>query len=238
MPIIPLHHRLNRPKSPLWMLAGCQFAVRMAARSGSDLDWRRQIRCRTAVPTPFTPACDGHPLAPIAGPIVMRGAKSGDVVAIDHNGHINDNPEIDVSGREAARLDISALLAGFSGFTINADSGSHRASIEDTVALLARCRATTECGSWWGWGGSTAQASDPACAIPERSCIDERRPRFGRVSDWNVFGRSAAARRRACGDADRQHVCQRGCWYRAPILRHNPRSGARARRQGRSFDLV
>jgi acetamidase/formamidase len=36
-----------------------------------------------AVPTPFTPACDGHPLAPITGPIVVRGAKPGDVVAID-----------------------------------------------------------------------------------------------------------------------------------------------------------
>ena len=31
----------------------------------------------------FTAACDGHPLAPIAGPIVVRGAKPGDVVAID-----------------------------------------------------------------------------------------------------------------------------------------------------------
>jgi amidase len=37
----------------------------------------------SAVPTPFTPACDGHPLAPIAGPIVVRGAKPGDVVAIN-----------------------------------------------------------------------------------------------------------------------------------------------------------
>ena len=37
----------------------------------------------SAVPTPFTPACDGHPLAPIAGPIVVRGAEPGDVVAID-----------------------------------------------------------------------------------------------------------------------------------------------------------
>jgi acetamidase/formamidase len=36
-----------------------------------------------AVPTPFTPACDGHPLAPITGPIELRGAKPGDVVAID-----------------------------------------------------------------------------------------------------------------------------------------------------------
>jgi hypothetical protein len=34
-----------------------------------------------------------------------------------NNGHINDNPEIDVSGREAVRLDISSLLSGFSGFT-------------------------------------------------------------------------------------------------------------------------
>src|SRR5262249_35846677 len=37
----------------------------------------------SAVPTPFTPACDGHPLAPITGPIVVRGARPGDVVAID-----------------------------------------------------------------------------------------------------------------------------------------------------------
>src|SRR5262249_60366286 len=35
------------------------------------------------VPTPFTPACVGHPLAPITGPIEVRGAKPGDVVAID-----------------------------------------------------------------------------------------------------------------------------------------------------------
>jgi amidase len=35
------------------------------------------------VPTPFTPACDGHPLAPIAGPIRVRGAEPGDAVRID-----------------------------------------------------------------------------------------------------------------------------------------------------------
>ena len=35
------------------------------------------------VPTPFTPACDGHPLAPIAGPVRVRGAEPGDAVAID-----------------------------------------------------------------------------------------------------------------------------------------------------------
>src|SRR6266851_5007024 len=32
----------------------------------------------SAVPTPFTPACDGHSLASIAGPILVCNAKSGD----------------------------------------------------------------------------------------------------------------------------------------------------------------
>ena len=35
------------------------------------------------VPTPFTPACDGHPLAPIAGPVRVRGAAPGDAVRVD-----------------------------------------------------------------------------------------------------------------------------------------------------------
>jgi amidase len=35
------------------------------------------------VPTPFTPACDGHPLAPIAGPVRLRGARPGDAIAVD-----------------------------------------------------------------------------------------------------------------------------------------------------------
>jgi hypothetical protein len=34
-----------------------------------------------AAPTPFTPACDKHPLAPIAGPIAVRGAKASRAVA-------------------------------------------------------------------------------------------------------------------------------------------------------------
>jgi amidase len=36
-----------------------------------------------AVPTPFTPECDGHPLAPIAGPIRVRGAEPGDAVVVE-----------------------------------------------------------------------------------------------------------------------------------------------------------
>ena len=35
------------------------------------------------VPTPFTPACDGHPLAPVSGPIHVSGAEPGDAVLID-----------------------------------------------------------------------------------------------------------------------------------------------------------
>lgn len=41
-----------------------------------------------------------------------------------NNGHINDAPEIDVSGREAIRVDITSLLSGFGSFVINADSAT------------------------------------------------------------------------------------------------------------------
>ena len=36
-----------------------------------------------AIPTPFTPECDGHPLAPVSGPIAVNGAQPGDAVRID-----------------------------------------------------------------------------------------------------------------------------------------------------------
>ena len=35
------------------------------------------------MPTPFTPACDGHPLAPIAGLIRVHGAEPGDAVVVE-----------------------------------------------------------------------------------------------------------------------------------------------------------
>ena len=41
-----------------------------------------------------------------------------------NHGHIDDNPEIDASDREAVRLDISSLRSGFGSFTINADSAT------------------------------------------------------------------------------------------------------------------
>jgi formamidase len=37
----------------------------------------------STIPTPFTPACDGHPLAPVSGPIAVNGAAPGDAVLID-----------------------------------------------------------------------------------------------------------------------------------------------------------
>lgn len=37
----------------------------------------------TVVPTPFTPESEGHPLAPVAGPIAVRGAAPGDAVVIE-----------------------------------------------------------------------------------------------------------------------------------------------------------
>ena len=41
-----------------------------------------------------------------------------------NNGHIDDNPEIDASGREVVRLDISSLLSGSGSFTVSADSAT------------------------------------------------------------------------------------------------------------------
>lgn len=35
------------------------------------------------IPTPFTPESEGHPLAPISGPIAVRGAEPGDAVVIE-----------------------------------------------------------------------------------------------------------------------------------------------------------
>jgi len=69
-----------------------------------------------------------------------------------NNGHIDDSPEIDASGREAVRLDISGLLSGYGGFTINADSatdgellGIFAGSVAGT-ALGARLADATSAG--------------------------------------------------------------------------------------------
>ena len=54
----------------------CHFAVEVRGA----FDGVEEI---SAVPMLFTPAHDKHPLAPIAGPIVVRGAKPSDVVMIE-----------------------------------------------------------------------------------------------------------------------------------------------------------
>jgi hypothetical protein len=41
-----------------------------------------------------------------------------------NRGHIDDNPEIDASGREAVRLDISSLFSNYGSFTVSADSAT------------------------------------------------------------------------------------------------------------------
>jgi hypothetical protein len=41
-----------------------------------------------------------------------------------NHGHIDDNPEIDTSGREAVRLDITSLVSNFNSFTIGANSAT------------------------------------------------------------------------------------------------------------------
>jgi hypothetical protein len=42
-----------------------------------------------------------------------------------NHGHIDDNPEIDASGRETVRLDISSLFSSFGSFIVNADSATN-----------------------------------------------------------------------------------------------------------------
>jgi hypothetical protein len=63
-----------------------------------------------------------------------------------NHGHIDDNPEIDASGREAVRLDISSLLSGFGSFTINADS----ATDGEVLGIFAGDAAGTALGAKLG----------------------------------------------------------------------------------------
>lgn len=66
------------PKTPPIMAIEPGEEVRVEVRGAFD-----DIEDIAAVPVPFTPACDGHPLAPITGPILVKGAEPGDSVAID-----------------------------------------------------------------------------------------------------------------------------------------------------------
>jgi amidase len=66
------------PKTPPVMRIEPGEEVRLEVRGAFD-----DVEDIRSIPTPFTPACDGHPLAPITGPILIEGAEVGDSVAID-----------------------------------------------------------------------------------------------------------------------------------------------------------
>jgi PEP-CTERM motif len=88
----------------------------------------------TAISGSYTQSGSGAPVAGDAfgagGQLVgnNRGADEMGVGVCFNSGcngdNIDDHPEIDASGREAVRLDISSLLSGFGSFTINADSAT------------------------------------------------------------------------------------------------------------------
>jgi amidase len=73
-----------------WYLFDVNPSTPLALTVDTDQEFTVEVRgafddvpdIRT-VPTPFTPACDGHPLAPIAGPVWVRGAEPGDAVVVE-----------------------------------------------------------------------------------------------------------------------------------------------------------
>ena len=88
----------------------------------------------TAISGSYSQSGTGSPVtgdAFMAGGQLVGNNRSTDEMGVGvcfgngcNNGHIDDNPEIDASGREAVRLDISSLLSGFGSFTVNADSAT------------------------------------------------------------------------------------------------------------------
>lgn len=92
------------PQTPPRMTIGSGEVVQLEVR-GAFAD----IRDIRDVPTPFTPACDGHPLAPIAGPIAVRDAEPGDAVAID----LLEITPVEGEGLTAILRDFGVLRAQF-----------------------------------------------------------------------------------------------------------------------------
>ena len=107
----------------------------------------------TAISGSYTQSGTG---APVAGDAFTAGGQLvGDNRGTDemgvgvcfgngcNRGHIDDNPEIDASGREAVRLDITSLLSSFGSFTINANS----ATDGEILGIFASNTAGTALGS-------------------------------------------------------------------------------------------
>jgi len=66
------------PRTPPIMTIDAGATIDVEVRGAFD-----DIEDIAAVPVPFTPACDGHPLAPITGPIRVNGAEIGDSVTVE-----------------------------------------------------------------------------------------------------------------------------------------------------------
>jgi hypothetical protein len=63
-----------------------------------------------------------------------------------NNGHIDDHPEIDASGREAVKLDITSLVSNFGSFLINVDSATEG----EVLGIFASNAAGTALGAKLG----------------------------------------------------------------------------------------
>jgi hypothetical protein len=88
----------------------------------------------TAISGSYTQSGNGVPVAGdtfTAGGQLVGNDRGTDEMGVGvcfgngcNHGHIDDNPEIDASGREAVRLDISSLFSSFGSFIVNADSAT------------------------------------------------------------------------------------------------------------------
>jgi hypothetical protein len=110
----------------------------------------------TAISGSYTQSGNGVPVAGdtfTAGGQLVGNDRGNDEMGVGvcfgngcNHGHIDDNPEIDASGREAVRLDISSLFSSFGSFTVNADS----ATAGEVLGIFASDAAGTALGAKLG----------------------------------------------------------------------------------------
>ena len=94
---------VNPDTKPVELIDSGQQTTQVVRGAFADVEDIREV------PTPFTPACDGHPLAPVSGPIFVNGAEPGDAVLIDI---ISMEPHED--GMTGILRDFGVLRAEFS----------------------------------------------------------------------------------------------------------------------------
>jgi hypothetical protein len=84
-----------------------------------------------------------------------------------NHGHINDNPEIDASGREVVRMDITSLISNFNSFTIDADSATAGELLGIFASDAAGTTLAAQLGDATSLGGNVS-ISPPSCRIGVR----------------------------------------------------------------------